>query len=60
MPWTVKSAGNHYDIVKKIGNGKIKVVGHSKTKAKAQASVRARYASTKMPMKGMKPERMGY
>jgi hypothetical protein len=43
MPWDVKkSKGSGYDIVKKDGE----VVGHSDTKAKAEASVRARYANT--------------
>ena len=45
MPWTVRQAGNHYDIVKKMSSGKMKVVGKSTTKAKAQGSVRARYAA---------------
>lgn len=44
MPWTVKkskgSAG--YDIVRSDTGRK---VGHSDTKAQAQASVRARYAA---------------
>ncbi len=43
MPWDVKkSTKSGYDIVDKGG----KVVGHSETKAKAEASVRARYANT--------------
>ena len=44
MPWKVKksSGARPYKIVKKSG----KVVGSSKTKAKAEASVRARYANT--------------
>lgn len=45
MPWTTrKSKKGGYDIVKKDSG---KVVGHSTSKAKAQASVRARYANTK-------------
>lgn len=45
MPWTVKKArGPGYDIVKKDSGKK---VGHSTSKAKAQASVRARYANYK-------------
>lgn len=45
MPWDVrKSKKGGYDIVKK-GTGK--VVGHSSTKAKAEASVRARYVNYK-------------
>ena len=44
MPWkTKKSPKGGYDIVRK-GTGK--VVGHSATKAKAEASVRARYANS--------------
>lgn len=43
MPWKVKkSMGSGYDIVKSDTGKK---VGHSDTKEKAQASVRARYAS---------------
>ena len=45
MPWTTrKSKRGGYDIVKK-GSGK--KVGHSTSKSKAQASVRARYANYK-------------
>jgi hypothetical protein len=45
MPWTVKkSPRGGYDIVKKDTGQK---VGHSATKAKAEASVRARYANYK-------------
>jgi|SoimicmetaTmtLPB_FD_contig_31_38812338_length_323_multi_2_in_0_out_0_2 hypothetical protein len=44
MPWKVKkSPGSGYDIVKSDTGEK---VGHSDTKAKAEASVRARYANT--------------
>jgi hypothetical protein len=44
MPWKVKKAsGSGYDIVKSDTGEK---VGHSETKAKAEASVRARYANT--------------
>lgn len=42
MPWKVKRAGEGYDIVKSDTG---EVVGHSDTKAKAEASVRARYAN---------------
>ena len=42
MPWAVKKAGKKWAIVK-ITTGE--VVGYSKSKAKARASVRARYAS---------------
>ena len=42
-PWTTrKSAKGGVDIVRKDTG---KVVGHSDTKAKAEASVKARYAS---------------
>lgn len=45
MPWTVKKAsGAGYDIVNKDTGKK---VGHSDTKAKAEASVKARYANYK-------------
>ena len=44
MPWkTKKASGGGYDIVKSDSG---EVVGHSETKAKAEASVRARYANT--------------
>lgn len=44
MPWKVGAKTKKgYPIKKKSG----KVVGHSKTKAKAKASVRARYANYK-------------
>jgi hypothetical protein len=44
MPWkTVKSPKGGYDIVKSDTGKK---VGHSETKAKAEASVRARYANS--------------
>lgn len=39
MPFTVRKSGKGYVILKRG-----KVVGHSKTKAKAQASIRARHA----------------
>jgi hypothetical protein len=45
MPWkTVKAKGSGYDIVKSDTGQK---VGHSDTKAKAEASVKARYANYK-------------
>ncbi len=45
MPWkVVKAKGSGYDIIKADTGKK---VGHSETKAKAQASVRARYANSK-------------
>ena len=44
MPWTVRKSGNRYAIVRKDTG---KIVGYSSTKAKAMASVRARYAATK-------------
>lgn len=42
MPWIVRKSGKKWAIVKKTTG---EVVGHSTSKAKAQASVRARYAS---------------
>ena len=42
MPWKVGKSGKQWAI-KKVDTGK--VVGYSKTKSKAAASVRARYAS---------------
>ena len=42
MPWKVKKAGSKWAIYR-ADTGK--VVGHSTSKAKAQASVRARYAA---------------
>jgi hypothetical protein len=45
MPWkTKKASGGGYDIVKSDTGEK---VGHSDTKAKAEASVKARYANSK-------------
>lgn len=45
MPWkTRKNKNGGYDIVRSDTG---KVVGHSTTKAKADASVRARYANYK-------------
>ena len=45
MPWSVrKSKGGGYDIIKSDTGKK---VGHSDTKSKAEASVRARYANYK-------------
>jgi len=44
MPWTTKKAkGGGVDSVKKVTGEK---VGHSTSKAKAEASVRARYANS--------------
>lgn len=44
MPWkTKKASGGGYDIVRSDTGVK---VGHSDTKAKAEASVRARYANS--------------
>ena len=43
MPWkAVKAKGGGYDIVKSTTGER---VGHSETKAQAQASVNARYAA---------------
>lgn len=44
MPYKVVEQKNAWAIKKKE-NGKWKVVGHSDTKKKAQASIRARHAS---------------
>mgnify|MGYP001054888568 CR=1 FL=1 len=44
MPWKVEKSGSGYAI-KRSDTGK--VVGHSKSKKKAMASLRARYASMK-------------
>lgn len=44
MPWKVVKARKGWNIVKSDTG---KVVGHSDTKARAEASVRARYASKK-------------
>lgn len=44
MPWKVRKTKKGYNIIKSDTN---KVVGHSNTKSKAQASVRARYANYK-------------
>lgn len=45
MPWKVgKKTNKGWQILKKV-KGVWKVVGHSDTKTKAQASIRARYAS---------------
>ena len=46
MPWKVRKGGKRgWQILKESAGGKWKVVGNSDTKADAQASVRARYAS---------------
>lgn len=45
MPWKVGSKTKRAWPIKRADTGK--VVGYSKTKAKAAASVRARYANTK-------------
>lgn len=45
MPWKVGVKDNKGFQIKRADTGK--VVGHSKTREKAQASVRARYANTK-------------
>lgn len=45
MPYKLgKSTKKGYPILKKVGS-KWKIVGHSSSKKKAQASIRARYAS---------------
>lgn len=50
MPWKVGAKDSKGYQIKRADTGK--VVGHSKTKAKAQASVRARYANTKGENRG--------
>ena len=42
MPYIIRKNGDKYEIVKEDTG---KVVGHSDTKEKAQASIRARYAN---------------
>lgn len=44
MPYTVRKSGGGYVIAKNLGGGRSKVVGHSSSKTKAKASVRARNA----------------
>jgi len=41
MPYAIKKSGAGFDIVKKASG---KVVGHSKTRADAESSIRARMA----------------
>ncbi len=54
MPWkTRKAKGGGWDIVRADTGKK---VGHSATKEKAQASVRARYANSEYSHKGSKSE----
>ncbi len=48
MPWSVQKSGNRWAI---INSRTRKVVGHSTTRAKAEASVRARYAHYKGQVK---------
>lgn len=43
MPWKVEKDKNGGWVIKRSDTGK--VVGHSRSKKKAQASIRARYAS---------------
>jgi hypothetical protein len=45
MPYKVTKQGQGYAIRKQLPGGHTKTVGHSSTKAKAQASVRARNAA---------------
>lgn len=45
MPWKVGSKTAKGWPIKKKENGRWKTVGYSTSKAKAQASIRARYAS---------------
>ena len=44
MPYRVRKSGSKWSIQKKEGS-KWKTVGHSSSKKKAEASVRARYAN---------------
>lgn len=45
MPWRCRKRGDRYAIEKKVG-GNWKKVGESNSKAKCEASVRARYANS--------------
>ena len=49
---TVKKAGGSYTIVKKLPGGRTRVVGHSTSKAKAEASARIRDRGSKAERKG--------
>jgi hypothetical protein len=52
MPWFAhKDSKGGAVIVKKLGKGKTKVVGHSSSLSQAEASVRARYMSETSPEK---------
>lgn len=42
MPWKVRKRGSRFAIVKILPGGREKTVGHSATRKKAEASVRAR------------------
>lgn len=44
MPYLIEKRGQKWVIIRKLDN---KIVGHSDSKAKAEASVRARYAGEK-------------
>lgn len=44
MPYQARKRGSGYAIEKRLPGGRTKTVGHSKTKAKAKASIRARNA----------------
>lgn len=44
MPWIAKKQGNKWVIIRKTDG---KIVGHSESKEKAEASIRARYVNTK-------------
>lgn len=47
MPYRLKKNKNGWSILKKNSQGKWRVVGHSRTKKKAEAARRARYANSK-------------
>ena len=47
MPWKVRKRGSKYVIVKLLPGGREKTVGHSRTRKRAEASVRARYRAAK-------------
>lgn len=47
MPYKIEQTGPDEFVIRNLDTGK--VVGHSKTRKDAEASVRARYASENMP-----------
>lgn len=44
MPFTVRKGPSGYNIVKQLPGGRSRVVGHSTSRSKAEASIRARNA----------------